>query len=350
VARATWWPRVWCALLGCVLLAACGEPTGSERAAPTEAEKYDAWIEKWATQANQWSRAFFAATKTITDSHGRLSIDAVHRIGHDLTTAAGALQSGLRQAGTMNSNAAAPTYSDALSWAADHVRADAAKMESCAAAGCSQPVSAVLASGPVLENLVLKTSGKAREPKAASRTVAPKDAILSAGDVGGIPIGDRVNPVKYLCQPTFESSDALGDLPKPAQAEFVAFATPDRMPTFHALQQWKRPVDAARYFEILDVRADTCPLAQRKQGTYTDIWESESGPDAAVRTLAWRGTSRPSKTGDPALYSLADAALVDDTVVMVLALSTRGPVARPVVDDLLKRTIARLGTDPDPSG
>ena len=335
-------------LVGMCLLASCGgEPEDSRvTAEPTETENYDAWIDEWHEGANEWSRAFFSLIKELSENDRSLSIKAVNRAGQRLTTALDALETDLENAGPLDSAAAAPTYTKALAWASDQVRTAAANARSCRGGACSAPVSAMLKFGAVLENLVVKTAAAKRKPSSAARIAPLQEAILRAEDVGGIPLEDRVDPETYLCRPSFEGGDALVAIPPPDQTELIAFGTRDRIPTFHALRRWEKPIDALRYFETLDVRAIVCGSQQRKgdarKGEYDKTWEYEQWVDPAVHTLAWRGVSTNPEDSERTLHSLAVGALVDDTAVTILVLSTRGPVPDNVAKGLLKEAISRL--------
>ena len=199
-------------LLATISFASCGgDPAGNDPPAPpTETEKYAAWIDRWSDDADAWSRAYFRVVDEVSDENdGSLSIDKVHRAGVTLADAAVALQAGLDQAGRLESKAAAPTYPQALASVSERVLADANAVASCAGPACSARFTSLFTSAPVLERLVVRTSGKLREASPATREVPLADGILGAGDVGGIALGDRVDPSDFVCEPAFEDGDAL---------------------------------------------------------------------------------------------------------------------------------------------
>ena len=278
-------------LLATISFASCGgDPAGNDPPAPpTETEKYAAWIDRWSDDADAWSRAYFRVVDEVSDENdGSLSIDKVHRAGVTLADAVVALQAGLDQAGRLESKAAAPTYPQALASVSERVLADANAVASCAGPACSARFTSLFTSAPVLERLVVRTSGKLREPSPATREVP-----LAGRDPGCRRCRrDRARrpgrSIRLRLRARLRGRGRPGSLPEPETAEKSSFATKGRVPTFHALKQWSRPLDATRYFETLDVRSIACTLERKQDGV---TWSDEFGPDEPVRTLAWRSVA-----------------------------------------------------------
>ena len=329
------------------LLLSCSSDPGAGRVldkTPTE-ELLD-WMQLWDDEADVWSRAYFAVVKEFSARDGPLSIGDVRTWGRSLDTAASTLHDALLKTG-MPDFVASPTYSDALSATIGRVTAATTPAMTCDARTCADDLEAMIRASHALELLVVKTAGVKVTPSGQTRTEPIADALLSAADIGGAPLGDRVDPVEYLCQPPFETTDALHLRKAPTSTAQTAASTADRLPTFHLAQQWASPTEASRYFETVEVRTITCPLETMDAGGgFTTTWRSSMARDLSVHTVAWRITT---SDGVRSLHSHCVMALVDDWVVSILVLSALQPPTEDVAEDLLRREVQRLGVEPEPA-
>lgn len=326
-----------------VLTACSAEPSAGPAKPPTQRELRLEWMHGWAEQVDAWSVAYLGVIRELDESEGAVPVPVLNAWGRRLSGAAADLDDGLRAAGPVDLEVA-PTYPQALDWALEHVRAAAADAETCAAEECEAAVSWLLDTSQVLWHLTLKTAAVEVLETGETRTSRPDAALLAAADLGGVELGDRLDPLDHLCVPDFED---VPDLEPPETTLRTALTTSERMPVFEQVQQWESPVAAARHFDVLDVRAIACAVLRVEGADAESSWSIELGPDLSVHTAAWRGETRTS-TGT--LHSLGLSALVDDTVVVVLLLSALDEPSSEDGEALLRRAVAGLGVDPEPAG
>ena len=333
--------------LGLVLVAvaagaSCSADPGADDP-PSAAERYESWIGEWAAPTDAWSQVWVAAVKDLDAADGAVGVDELHELGGTYAGVSQDLRSALMKAGRPESPPAPVTYYDALLWTIDEVLDDASAAQQCEAEGCVEPTVALFRSTTSLEQLLVKTAAVELHPETGSRTVDIGEAALAESDVGGKIIPDITpEPLRYLCVPDFEpaSAAASSKAPSAAEVEQTAFQT-----SYGALllsvQRWKLPEDAFSYFQTASIRSLTCPLvAPEKAEGSTTSWSDETARSVGgIPTLAWRYTNeQPGKD----IHGLGLGAIVDDTVIEMLALST-GELSQDDAEQLLQRQIEQLG-------